>query len=101
MNNKGQALVEFIIILPVFILIMLVVFDYARIMQTKIELESVMEDVTTNDNYNLDKNIVLSTKNNNEYIDYTLTKNVKLTSPILVVILDKDYKVQTKRSIHE
>ena len=35
MNNKGQALVEFIIILPIFIMIILVVFDYARIIQTK------------------------------------------------------------------
>lgn len=101
MNNKGQALVEFVIILPIFILIMLVVFDYARIMQTKIELEGVMEDVTTNENYKLDDSIKLTTKQDGEYINYTLTKNIKLSSPVLVVILDQNYKVETNRSIHE
>ena len=101
MNNKGQALVEFIIILPIFILIMLVVFDYARIMQTKIELETVMEDITTNANYKLDKSIHLTTKKEDEYTSYTLSKDISLSSPILVVVLDKNYKVETKRSIHE
>ena len=41
MNKKGQALIEFIIILPIFIMIMLAVFDYVRIYSEKSNLENV------------------------------------------------------------
>ena len=37
MSKKGQALVEFIIILPVFLMLLLAVFDYVKIIQTKMD----------------------------------------------------------------
>lgn len=36
MNKKGQALIEFIIILPIFIMMMLAVFDCVRIYSEKV-----------------------------------------------------------------
>lgn len=44
MNRKGQALVEFVIIMPIFIFIVIAVFDISNIIMKKYELEN---DVTT------------------------------------------------------
>ena len=64
MNKKGQALVEFILILPILILILLLVIDMGRLMIMKNHLESVLsnvkEDTTViNDKENLLKSILL------------------------------------------
>ena len=45
MNNKGQALVEFIIIIPVVILIFLAILDYTRIILLRSSLEDTIEEV--------------------------------------------------------
>ena len=46
-NEKGQALVEFIIILPVFLLLVFCVVDFGRIISLKNELENVTSDAIT------------------------------------------------------
>ena len=43
-NKKGQALVEFILVLPVIILLIFVVFDIGHIILAKNHLENVMSD---------------------------------------------------------
>ena len=58
-NKKGQALIEFIIILPVFVMIMVSVFDYVRIYNEKSMLESVIEEVIINDDY---KNTLIASR---------------------------------------
>ena len=45
MNKKGQALVEFIIILPVIIFIIMVIIDFMMIFTYKNELENDMNNV--------------------------------------------------------
>ena len=44
MNNKGQALVEFILILPVFIMILFIIIDFGMICNKKSNLESISND---------------------------------------------------------
>ena len=46
MNKKGQALVEFIIILPVIIFIIMLLVDFMTIFSYKNKLESNMNNVT-------------------------------------------------------
>ena len=46
MNKKGQALVEFIIILPVIIFIIMLLVDFMTIISYKNKLESNMNNVT-------------------------------------------------------
>ena len=46
-NERGQALVEFIIILPVFLLLVFCVVDFGRIISLKNELENVTSDAIT------------------------------------------------------
>ena len=100
LNKKGQALVEFIIILPIIIILMLAVFDFVKIMQTKMNLESTIEEVILDDTINLDKDINLTKKDEDNYTTYTVTKNVDITSPILSAILKNKYEVKVTRSIY-
>ena len=57
MNKKGQALIEFIIILPIFIMMMLAVFDCVRIYSEKSKLEGIIEDVILDDSTYSDVNV--------------------------------------------
>ena len=45
-NQKGQALVEFIIILPVTLILMFCVIDFARVISLRSDLESITQDAT-------------------------------------------------------
>ena len=45
MNRKGQALVEFVLILPVFIFILFVIVDFGNILSNKNKLEYVSADI--------------------------------------------------------
>ena len=40
MNRKGQALIEFVLILPVLILILFIIFDFGYIFYSKYELKN-------------------------------------------------------------
>lgn len=45
MNRKGQALVEFVLILPVLILILFVIVDFGNIFHSKYELQNQSSDI--------------------------------------------------------
>ena len=45
MNRKGQALVEFVLILPIFIMILFSIVDFGMIFNKKNELENISVDV--------------------------------------------------------
>ena len=45
MNRKGQALVEFVLILPIMILILFTIFDFGNILSSKNKLESTSTDI--------------------------------------------------------
>lgn len=101
MDKKGQALVEFIIVMPVLLLLLLAVVDYARILQTRSSLESVMEDVVTIEDYQLPENLSLSSKEEPGEKNYHLRKKVELYSPFLTVIMDNPYTVEVTRTVYE
>ena len=91
LNKKGQALVEFIIILPIFIMMLLCIVDIGKIIFFQNRLEGKMEDVITlykNENtYDTilkelqkdDKDLKLEIANdNNEYIEFKIQKETGL-----------------------
>lgn len=101
MNKKGQALVEFIIVIPVLVLLLLAIVDYARILQTRSSLESVMEDVITLENYALPDNLKLGETTNDGEKSYSLKEKIELYSPFLTVIMDNPYTVEVTRVVYE
>ena len=98
MNKKGQALVEFIIIMPIMLMILLAIFDYGRIINAKLDLEHAMDEATLKDNYN-EYNYNCNTSEDKKVCK--MSKNIELSCPILVSILSKEYKVEIERVAYE
>ena len=100
MNKKGQALVEFIIIIPIFVMLMLAVFDYAKIMQTRFDLETRLEDVILND-ITPNEDEILTTEHSEDETKYIISKKVSIFSPILSVFMGTSYEIKCERVVYE
>lgn len=112
MNKKGQALVEFIIILPVFIFMLLGMIDIGKIMYFNNQIESKMDDVISmyenKNEYDVIKksiakdlnNVTLKIKEDEKYIEFSLIKKVDIITPGLNLIFDNPYNINVKRVIY-
>lgn len=108
MSKKGQALVEFIIILPVFLVLVLGVIDIGKILYNKTMLEGAMSEVISmyeaGDSsleilQKLDIDASLDIENNDNYIEFHLVKDVDIITPGLNLIFDNPYEISVSRSI--
>jgi len=109
MNRKGQALVEFIIILPIIIFIFFMIIDYGIISYNKQKLENIISDVVKMKNNNEtneeikaflrlnDKDIKLEIEENDKYTDLKLVKKYSYITPGLERIFNnKDITIERK-----
>ena len=105
-NNRGQALVEFVLVLPILLLLIFAFIDLGRVIVCKNHLEGVMSEVASleeseisnylkNDN---DYKISYDIKEN-EYKEITLITKIDLITPGLRKILNTPYTVKVERSI--
>lgn len=108
MNNKGQALVEFIIIMPIFIFMALAVFDLGNIIVKKYVLENDLDTVTQmyQENNSLsissfvqDKDVKVKYEESGNYNKITLSKQVKIITPIVSQALGKTYEISSSRTV--
>ena len=104
MNKKGQALVEFIIILPVIIFIIMMIIDFMMIFAYKNELENDMNNIVKVYNKNKEEvlNItdnIITIKEENKYINITISKNYQTITPGLSLILGNPYEIKCERVI--
>ena len=109
-NNKGQALVEFIIVLPILLLIIMAIVDFGNIFTKKYSLENdldIVSDMYKEGNYTAINSYVESKDLNISYIieegliTIELSKTIKVNTPILNNILGKNYKLTTSKIIYE
>jgi len=114
MNKKGQALVEFVIVLPILLCLVFSVIDFGLIIYNKSKLENKLNDVVNMiQNNESDKNIKeFINKDSGKKVTYRITtddnyKTVKLfttvdiITPGLNIIIDNPYKIEVKRVIYE
>lgn len=110
-NKKGQALIEFVLILPVLLLLIFGMIDLGKIVLRKSELDNLISDKITvwkNSGENID---ALVTYLKDENIEVKITKN-KTTSFITVDVYEKvdwftpvvsnildDYTIHIKRVV--
>ncbi len=111
MNKKGQALVEFIIIIPILIVILIGLSDYIMIFNTKSNLEKNMDEVVKIYNkYHNEEEITNYLNNTNPNVTYQKTKNGKYTklaiqkeynfiTPGLDKIISSPFIIKTERVI--
>ncbi len=106
MNKRGQALVEFVIILPILLLIIFAFVDLGRIIVCKNHLEGVMSEVSNLSNEEIsnylkkDKEYQITYDIKiDDYKNITLTTKLDLITPGLKNILKKPYVVKVERSV--
>ena len=101
MNRKGQALVEFVLILPIFLLILFAVVDFGIILSNKNELENISVDVVSmiNNNDSLNDirevfpNINIDVSNDNKYTTIKIYKNIDVMTPGLNLVFGDPYEL--------
>jgi len=106
-NRKGQALVEFVLILPIFILIMFAIVDFGMILSKKNELENISFDVasmiknddTIDEIKKIYPNLLIDIKDSEKYIIISVSENIDIITPGLNRILGDPYKVVIERTI--
>lgn len=107
MNRKGQALVEFVLILPIFLLILFAVVDFGIILSKKNEIENVSIDVISmlKNNDNIDKieslypDLKISVSSENEYLKVVISEKIDIMTPGLNLVLGDPYEVVVERII--
>lgn len=109
-NNKGQALIEFVIILPILLLLILGAIDFGNILYKKYTLENDLDYVASLvrenkeleiANYSSNNNITSNIEKKDNKVTITVTKNVLVMTPGLNKILGKNYKIEAKRVIFD
>ena len=108
MKEKGQALIEFVLILPVILLILLYIIEFGRITLKKQQLESNM-DLIVNlyeekkqqelNTYISNNNIVINYNKQNDLTTIEIKQNIKSNMPLINRIMGNT--ITTKRTIYE
>lgn len=102
MNNKGQSLVIFIVIIPVIIACFGIVYDYANLVNNQVKYENVSKDIlSSTTDVEVIKNLYIKngySVDNFEYVDlddYVIVKNnYSLDSTFGNLFNIKSYKIE-------
>ncbi len=108
MNRKGQALIEFVLIMPVLLFLLLAIFDFGMILSNKTNLSSMSDDIVEmyksgesaeaiNNHYKDIKIEVVNYKS--KYKKITIEKDIKIFTPGLNIILGNNYPIVIERVI--
>ena len=108
MKDKGQTLIEFVLILPVILLILLYIIEFGRITLKKQQLESNM-DLIVNlyeekkqqelNTYISNNNIIINYNKQNDLTTIEIKQNIKSNMPLINRIMGNT--ITTKRTIYE
>jgi len=107
MNRKGQALVEFVLILPIFLFLVFVVYDFGMIYSSKNRLENNSSDIIYlfKNGKSLEEikklypdcNIMIS--NDQEYYKVLIESSVNLITPGFNRLFGEPYVINVERYI--
>ena len=107
MNNKGQALVEFVLILPIFLMILFVIVDFGMIFSSKARLENDSYDIielikngtSLEEVRNIYDDVKINVSIKGEYQVVSVEKKINLITPGIYRILDDPYPIEVERAI--
>lgn len=107
MNNRGQALIEFVLILPVFIFILFAIIDFGRIFNTKSEVDNDSVEIVNLYKNGMeieeikkiysDEEIKISIEE--EYSKISISTSIKLITPGLSNVLGNPYLINIERVV--
>ena len=107
-NKKGQALVEFVIILPIIMMLIFIIIDFSNVFYQKNYLENLTNDIIKlkqkgkTDEYiksNTDKDIKITYTTNGDIKKLVVSKNVTLVTPFSNMFFKNPYKIKTERVV--
>ena len=108
-NNKAQALVEFVIILPIIMMVLFIVIDFSNIFYQKNHLEGIVNDVVEykeNGKSNKyirnainDDKITISYKPLGDKLNIRINKKINLITPFSSLFFDNPFVIKTERTI--
>lgn len=107
MNSKGQALIEFVLILPVFLFILFAIIDFGIIFSTKSNLENDSTDIVSlyKNGTSLDE---LKSKysdndinifNDDSYYTISISTSINLITPGFNRIFGDPYVIKVERVV--
>ena len=109
MNKKGQALVEFVLLIPIILMVLFVVIDFASIFYDRNHLEGILNDVVLMAQENVseieikkainDPSITYSLEKNGQFAVVKLKKEVNMITPFSNVFFESPYVIKTERTI--
>ena len=109
MNKKGQALVEFVILLPIIFIIIFAIIDVSLVFYNKNHLEGVLDDVvdmasngkTEEEIKNAidNKDITYTIVADETYATISLKQKIYFTTPISYSFFKDGLEIETKRVI--
>lgn len=109
MNKRGQALVEFVLILPVFVVFLLAIIDFSNVLYKKYHLENDLDYIV--ELYKLNKmtdiNKYIDTKRisfdyevDGDMTTIKISKEVDIVTPGANLILDNPFTIVVDRVIY-
>lgn len=109
-NKKGQALVEFVIILPVMLLLIFSIIDFGIVIYEKNNLENVISDAVTlyengkmpdeiKNTIKQDDDLDISIENKDDCIVMKVEKKIEPITPGLNYLKDKVFNIKSSRVI--
>ena len=107
MNSKGQALIEFILILPLFIFLIFAVIDFGTITNSKNKLEAASIDIVTlfrngstiDEIRDLYQDYDITIGNSDGYFELKISTDVRMITPGTSKIFGDQYEIEVKRYI--
>ncbi len=108
-NNKGQALIEFVLLLPVIVFILFIVIDFASVFYKKNHLEGVLDDVVAMVENNKSNEEIINTIDDSS-INYKISidgnvatieleQNIDFNTPFSDTIFKDGFIINTKRVV--
>ena len=107
MNRKGQALIEFVLILPVLIFILFAVIDFGMIFNKKNTISNDSFDIVNlfkngtsiNEIEKIYDDVSINVSNDEKYYTFKITTSVNIITPGLNKILGDPYRIEIERII--
>jgi hypothetical protein len=109
-NQRGQALIEFILIIPIFLILVFALIDFGNVLYKRYQLESDLDYIVDlyiqDQNYKIDsyvanKGLEISYEIVDQDVKIILTKKVNIMTPVLRTILNSPYTIRVERVIYD
>ena len=110
MKEQGQALVEFILIMPIILLVFIALIDIGSIFVQKYDLNNTLEtaaELYQNEDDKKLKAYIAKEEVNYEVIENAdlatikLKKGIKINAPGLAQVLGKNYTIEAEKTIYK